>query len=147
LMLADGLVSRLSPGLDLAPELRRVCEDFFAEEAQAKIFSRGAVLSFLADVSGWLMAGPSRMLHAMDLMERRQLRLRVHSDPASDQSEGLRMKTVMLAAVWVSASVVLLTSWQGMAGSGPAPAGFLLIGFWGGWSIWLAKLLRRLTQH
>jgi hypothetical protein len=147
LMLADGLVSRLSPGMDIAPEVRRVCEDFFAEEAQAKIFSRGAALSFLADLSGWLLAGPGRMLHAMELMERRQLRLQVRSDPNSDHSDGLRTKTLTLAAVWLSAAIVLLTGWEGMAAAGPSRAEFLLIAFWGGWTIWLTKLLRRLTQH
>jgi predicted unusual protein kinase regulating ubiquinone biosynthesis (AarF/ABC1/UbiB family) len=148
LMLADGLVSRLSPGLDLAPQLRRVCEDFFAQEAQAKLFSRGAALSFLADLSGWLLAGPGRMLHAMELMERRQVRLRTRSAAGADRFDGLTAKAAALAAVWVSVAIVLLTGWQGMTASGEVsqPA-YLLIGFWGGWTIWLLKLLRRLAQH
>src|SRR3990172_1227 len=65
LMMEDGLVARLAPGLDLAPQIRRVCEDYLSQEAQSKIFSRGAALAFLADLSGWLLAGPGRMLHAM----------------------------------------------------------------------------------
>ena len=147
LMLADGLVSRLSPGLDLAPQLRRVCEDFFAQEAQAKIFSRGAVLSFLADLSGWLLAGPGRMLHAMELMERRQIRLRTRSAAGSNRFDGLRTRAVALAAVWLSVAIVLLTGWQETAGGEAARIAYLLIGFWGGWTIWLLRLLRRLAQH
>jgi len=147
LMLADGLVARLSPGLDLAPQLRRVCEDFFAQEAQAKIFSRGAALSFLADLSGWLLAGPGRMLHALELMERRQVRLRTRSGAGADHFDGLRTKAVALAAAWLSVAILLLTDWQGTAAGGPSPSTYLLIGFWGGWTIWLLKLLRRLAQH
>jgi len=33
LSLVDGLVSRIAPGLDLAPKIRRLCEDFIAREA------------------------------------------------------------------------------------------------------------------
>ena len=146
LMLVDGLVSRLAPGLDLAPQIRRVCEEFVAEEAQAKIFSRGAALTFLADLSGWLLAGPGRMLHAMEVMERRQLRLRTRSTTSSDRFDGLRTRAVAVAAVWLSVAIVLLTGWQGIAPGGASPAAYLLIGFWGGWTIWLLRLLRQLAR-
>ena len=147
LMLADGLVSRLAPGLDLAPQIRRVCEDYLSQEAQSKIFSRGAALAFLADLSGWLLAGPGRMLHAMELMERRQVRLQTRSAPAADRFGGLRTMAVVLAAIWLSVAIVLLTDWRGVAPGTVSSAGLLLIGFWGGWTIWLLKLLRRLTQQ
>jgi len=48
-VLADGLVSRLAPGFDLAAVLRRVVEDYLATEAHQKIFSRGGALALLAD--------------------------------------------------------------------------------------------------
>lgn len=147
LMLADGLVSRLAPGLDLAPQIRRVCEDFLSQEAQSKIFSRGAALAFLADLSGWLLAGPGRMLHAMELLERRQVRLQTRSAPGADRFDGLRTRAVVLAAVWLSVAIVLLTDWRGVAPGTVSSAGLLLIGFWGGWTLWLLKLLRRLTQQ
>ena len=147
LMLADGLVSRLAPGLDLAPQIRRVCEDYLSHEAQSKIFSRGAVLAFLADLSGWLLAGPGRMLHAMELMERRQVRLQTRSAPAADRLGGLRTRAAVLAAIWLSVAIVLLTDWRGVAPGTVSSAGLLLIGFWGGWTLWLLKLLRRLTQQ
>lgn len=146
LMLVDGLVSRLAPGLDLAPQIRRVCEEFLAQEAQAKIFSRGAALAFLADLSGWLLAGPGRMLHALELMERRQVRLRTRSTTSSDRFDGVRTRAVALAAVWLSVAIVLLTDGQGMAPSGSSPAAYLLIGFWGGWTLWLLKILRGLAR-
>src|SRR3990167_8944507 len=139
LMLVDGLVSRLAPGLDLSPQIRRVCEEFVAEEAQAKIFSRGAALTFLA--------GLGRMLHAMELMERRQVRLRTRSTTSSDRFDGLRTRAVAVAAVWLSVAIVLLTGWQGIAPGGASPAAYLLIGFWGGWTIWLLRLLRQLARH
>lgn len=146
LILVDGLVSRMAPGLDLAPQIRRVCEDFFAQEAQGRIFSRGAALAFLADLSGWLLAGPGRMLHTMELMERRQIRLRTRSVTSSDRFDALRTRAVVLAAIWLSVAIVLLTGWRGMTPGGGMLGASLLIGFWGGWTIWLLKLLRRLAR-
>src|SRR5262249_25391048 len=84
LILADGLVSRLAPQMELAPQIRAVSEDFYGQQARKKIFSRGAALSFLADLSGWLLAGPGRVLHTMEQFERRQVRLRTRSSPAMD---------------------------------------------------------------
>ena len=41
-ILADGLVGRLAPGVDLAALLRRTVEDYLASEARDKIFSKAA---------------------------------------------------------------------------------------------------------
>src|SRR5207247_8695033 len=48
-ILADGLVSRLAPGIDLALVLREVVEGYLANEARDKLFSKGGALSLLAD--------------------------------------------------------------------------------------------------
>ena len=145
LILADGLVSRMAPRLDLAPQIRRVCEEYYSRQARSRIFSRGAVLSFLADLSGWLHAGPGRMLHSMELMERRQARLRHWTAGPAGRSEGLRMKAVVLAAVWLSVAIVLSAAWRGVLPAEASFAGDLLIGFWGGCTLWILKLLRRLV--
>ena len=146
LILADGLVSRLAPGLDLAPQIRSVCEDFYGQQARGRIFSRGAALSFLADLCGWLLAGPGRMLHTMERFERRQVRLRTRSGPGSHREQGLRTRAVAGAAVWLSLAIVLFASGPTLPAEISSPAGALLVGFWGGWTLWMLRLLRRLAQ-
>ena len=146
LILADGLVSRLAPGLDLAPQIRSVCEDFYGQQARGRIFSRGAALSFLADLSGWLLAGPGRMLHTMERVERRQVRLRTRSGPSADRDEGMRMRVIAGAGVWLALGLVLFADAQAIPAGIGSPAGALLVGFWGGWTLWMLRLLRRLAQ-
>ena len=146
LILADGLVSRLAPGLDLAPQIRSVCEDFYGQQARGRLFSRGAALAFLADLSGWLLAGPSQLLRTMERFERRQVRLRTRSEPSSDRAEGLRTRAIAGAAVWLAVAIVLFTSGQTIPAGISSPAGALLVGFWGGWTLWMLRLLRRLAE-
>lgn len=146
LFLVDGLVSRLAPGLDLAPQIRKLCEDFIAREAQGKMLSRGAALTFLADVSGWLLAGPGRMLHAMELMERRQLRVQTRSAEAPSRQEGLRIRALVVTVVWVLVSILAFAERRG-AFSGTSVPGYFLLGFWGVWTVWLVDLLRRLARQ
>jgi ubiquinone biosynthesis protein len=146
LFLVDGLISRLAPGLDVAPQIREVCEEFLTREAQGKTFSQGAALTLLAEMSGWLLAGPGRMLNALELMERRQVRLQTRLHEGSDRHEGLRMRAVLVAAVWLATALVA------MAGAGNfqslvSPSGYALMGIWGIWTIWLADLLRRLSRE
>jgi ubiquinone biosynthesis protein len=145
LFLVDGLVSRLAPGLDLAPQIRKLCEDFIAREAQGKMLSRGAALTFLADVSGWLLAGPGRMLHAMELMERRQLRLQTRSAEAPSRQEGLRIRALFVTVVWVLVGILAFAERRG-AFFGTSIPGYFLLGFWGVWTVWLVDLLRRLAR-
>ena len=145
LILADGLVSRLAPGLDLAPQIRRVCEDFYGQQARSRIFSRGAALSLLADLSGWLLAGPGRLLQTMERFERRQVRLRTRSAPSSDREEGLRTRAMVGGAVWVALAIVLFAGWETLPAGVVSPAGVLLVSFWGGWTLWMLRLLKRLA--
>ncbi len=144
LFLVDGLVSRLAPGLDLAPQIRKVCEDFIAREAQGKMLSRGAALTFLADVSGWLLAGPGRMLYALELLERRQLQLQTRRERDPVRQEGLRARLLFVALVWLLVTLVAFGSLRGSS-AGMSVFGFAALGFWGAWTVWMVNLLRRLT--
>ena len=143
LILVDGLVTRLAPGLDLAPHIRRVCEDFLAREARVKMASPSAVLTYLADLSGWLLAGPGRMLQAIDLLERRQVRVQTRSERETSASEGMRIRALWLAGVWVVLAVVVL---EGRENLSVNAATFAIMGLWAFWTVWLLGLLRRLHR-
>ena len=148
LMLVDGLVSKLAPGLDLAPQIRKLCEDFLAQEARSKILSKGAVLSFLVDLSGWLSTGPGQMLRAMELIERRQSRSQSGLDRSPEQRGTIRIRALSVGAVWLCLALAGLAGRQTIS-LAPIPFwGYLgLIAFWGIWTVWLAGLLLRLARQ
>jgi predicted unusual protein kinase regulating ubiquinone biosynthesis (AarF/ABC1/UbiB family) len=145
LFLVDGLVSRIAPGLDLAPQIRKVCEDFMAREAQRKMLSRSALLTMLADLSGWLMAGPGRMLHALEILERRQIRIQTTPARKREGQEGLRARAVFVMAVWFTLGLLTFIAWQKLF-IGRSFLGYLVVTFWGVWTVWLADILRRLAR-
>jgi ubiquinone biosynthesis protein len=142
--LADGLITRLSPGFDIARSLREVVEEYLIDEASRRIFSRGAALSMLTDLTIWMKTGPSSMLRALDLVERRQIRLRTASkfDPRRDASP--TKKILAVVAVWAF-SILSLTleggppSWQTSPFFAAVTAVFLTA-----WTIWMLLLLHRL---
>jgi len=144
-VLADGLVSRLAPGVDLASVLRVVVEDYLAAEARDKILSKGGALSLLADLSIWMQSGPSGVLHALNMLDRHQFRIRANLTTAPDKDQTLRIRTVLAAFVWSLAVLIL------GAGGGPAfwtPLRFpaiLAASFIALWTVWLVRLLRRLS--
>ena len=143
-VLADGVISRLAPGFDLASVLRKVVEEYIVEENRKKIFSTPGALSFLTDLTVWLEAGPSDFLHALDMLQRRQLRMSAVMTVAPDQSEGLRARALYVGAVWVI-SVLFLTFGGGLPPFRTAPfLTVLAIAFVILWSGWLLRLLRRL---
>jgi ubiquinone biosynthesis protein len=146
LFLVDGLVSRIAPGLDLAPQIRKLCEDFIAREARSKILSQGAGLTFLADLTGWLLAGPARMLYALELMERRQLRLQTRSGRLPSQLESLRIRTLCVTAVWALVAVVAILGRGGLSLGITVPE-YFVFAFWGAWTVWMVELLRRLAKQ
>ncbi len=145
LFLVDGLVSRIAPGLDLAPQIRKVCEDFLAREARRKMLSRGAALTYLADLSGWLLAGPGQMLYAMELLERRQVRLQTRSEREPSRQEGLRVRTLFAAAVWLLVAAVAISARPGLSFE-MSRSEFLVLAFWGAWTAWIVGLLIRLAR-
>jgi ubiquinone biosynthesis protein len=143
-ILADGLVSRLSPGFDLAAVLRRVVEDYLNTEARDKVFSRGGAMSLLADLTIWMQAGPGGIMHALNLLDRRQFRIRAGVSLPPDKDAALRIRAVGAAIVWGLAVLIL-----GVLG-GPAfwtPLRFpaiLAAVFLALWTLWLLRLLQRL---
>jgi len=142
LFLVDGLVSRLAPGLDLAPQLRRLCEEYLAREAQDKILSQGTALTLLADLSGWLQAGPGRMLRALELAERRQVRMQTRPDQARQRPGDDRARPLFAAVVWLVTLLVAAASRERLFQA----TGFFLIGFLLLWTGWLVVLMRRTTE-
>jgi ubiquinone biosynthesis protein len=143
-ILADGLVSRLAPGIDLASVLRRVVEEYLATEARDRIFSRGGALSLLADLTIWMQSGPSGILHALNLLDRRQFRVRAGLTSEPDKDDALRTRVIGAAIIW---GLVTLT--LGIA-SGPEfwtplrlPA-ILAGSFLALWTVWLLRLVQRL---
>jgi ubiquinone biosynthesis protein len=143
--LADGLITRLSPGFDIAGSLRDVVEEYLVDEASRKVFSQAGAMSMLTDLTIWMKTGPTAMLRAMDLVERRQLRLR--SAPADEDagSHGVATKAFAVAAVWAISIAFLalgggVPSWK----TSPFSAAIAAIVF-AAWTLWMISLLRRLT--
>ena len=85
------------------------------------------------------------MLHTMERLERRQLRLRTRSPRKLGPRDVLRTRAIALAAVWLSVAIVLLAGGRDMSAGMTTTAGTLLIGFWGGWTLWILRMLRRLV--
>jgi ubiquinone biosynthesis protein len=143
-ILADGMVSRLAPGVDLASVLRVVVEDYLATEARDKILSKGGALSLLADLSIWMQAGPSGVLHALNMLDRHQFRIRASFTSAPDKDQTIRARTILAAVVW-SLAVLMLGAVGGPAFWTPVrfPA-ILAASFLAFWTVWLLLLLRRL---
>jgi ubiquinone biosynthesis protein len=143
-ILADGLVSRLAPGIDLASVLRRVVEEYLATEARDKVFSRGGALSLLADVTIWMQSGPSGLLHALNLIDRRQFRVRAGLAVAPDKDAALRIRVVGAAIIWALAALSLVVFgpadfWTQLRFPAILAGSFLVL-----WTLWLFRLIQRL---
>jgi ubiquinone biosynthesis protein len=149
-ILVDGLVSLIAPGLDIADSLRTVVEEYLIAEARRKILSPAGGLSILTDLAIWMKMGPAAMLRSLDMVERRQLRVRSRggngpgSSPAADL---LRLRASTVRAIW-TVSIVFLAlgggfpSWQ----TAPALATLAAI-FVTAWTLWMLLLLRRLDAR
>jgi ubiquinone biosynthesis protein len=144
-ILADGMVSRLAPGVDLAHILRDVVEKYLAEEAQKKIFSTAGGLAMLADLTLWMQSGPSGLLHALNLFERRQFRIHAGVSEVSDKDSGLRTRTVAASIVWMLTVLAVglfggVEFWTRLTFPTVVAGTFLAL-----WSVWVFRLLQRLT--
>ncbi|MBI2821139.1 MAG: AarF/ABC1/UbiB kinase family protein [Acidobacteria bacterium] len=144
LFLTDGLVTRLSPGLDLGPQLIRLCEDYIAGETRDRVLSRESALTFLADLSGWLQSGPGAMLRALDVMERGQFRIRTHLSGGHDRHGGLRRRAMLSAAVWFALVASAASNWRRLFEENLSLPGYLTIGLLLVCTVWTVQLLRRL---
>jgi ubiquinone biosynthesis protein len=144
-ILADGLVSRLAPGIDLAFVLRRVVEEYLATEARDRVFSRGGALSLLADLTIWMQSGPSGILHALNLLDRRQFKVRAGLTAAPDKDSALRIRVIGAAIIWGLAALTLGVApgpefWTPLRFPAMLAGSFLAL-----WTLWLLWLLQRLT--
>ncbi len=120
IVLADGLVSRLAPEVDLALILRDVVEGYVTEEGRRRFFSRAAALELLTEVALWLESGPGEFLHALSRFERGELRIHAgNSTPARDRHAVLRTRVISTAAVW--AVVVVGLAFQGLPAMRASP--------------------------
>ena len=144
-ILADGLVSRLAPDVDLARILRDVVEGYLALETRRRIFSRGGALAMLADLTIWLQSGPAGILHALNLFERRQFRIRAGVDSEPDQNAGLRLRVVTAAIIWGVSALVLGLFAGARFWSSPTFPAILAGSFLALWTVWLLRLLQRLN--
>jgi len=144
-ILADGLVSRLAPDVDLAGVLRKVVEDYLADEARKRLLSHGAALSLLTDLSVWMDAGPAAFLRALNLFERGQTRIRASLDSVPDRYAGVRTQLYGVALIWLVLVAVFgfgggFPGWNSSPGLAATAGGFVAL-----LTIRLLFLLRRLT--
>ena len=144
-VLVDGVVSRLAPKFDLAKSLRDVVEEYLFEQSRKKILSQGGTLSMLTDMAIWMKSGPSSLVRAMELFERRQMNLKIRSNTESDPERPLRARAFAGTVVWAFTIVFL-----SLGGGVPAMQSSLLLKsitglFMASWTIWLLLLFRRIT--
>ena len=146
-ILVDGLIQRLAPGFDIADSLRKLVEEYLVEEARRRIFSTVGGLSMLTDLAIWLKTGPSGMLRALDLVERRQLHLRSNVEYVKDKDESLRARTLAAAAVWAF-SILFIALSGGLPSWRTAPFFVTITAlFVTSWTLWMLFLLRRLNTR
>src|ERR1019366_7676409 len=149
-ILVDGLVSLIAPDLDIADSLRTVVEEYLIAEARRKILSRAGGLSILTDLAIWMKMGPAAMLRSLDMVERRQLRLRSRGGSGRGDSPGAdspRLRASTVRAIW-TVSIVFLALGGGFPSFKTAPAlATLATIFVTSWTLWMLLLLRRLDTR
>ncbi len=146
-ILVDGLIQRLAPGFDIAESLRKLVEDYLFEEARKRVFSAAGGLSMLTDLAIWLKTGPSAMMRALDLVERRQLRLRSSVEFEQDKDEHLRARAMAAGVVWAF-SILFIALSGGLPSWRTAPFFATITAlFVTSWTVWMLLLLRRLNSR
>ncbi len=146
-VLVDGLVSLLSPGFDIAGELRKLVEEYLVDAASRKVFSRAGALSIATDLAIWMKRGPTSMLRSLDLFERREIRFRSAGGQKPGKDDGLRRRAFAAGAVWAFSILFLvlaggLPSWK----TAPLFATITAI-FVTSWTLWMLLLVRRLATR
>jgi ubiquinone biosynthesis protein len=149
-IMVDGLVTRLSPGFDIAGVLRTVIEEYLVEEATRKILSKAGSLSMLTDAAIWMKTGPAALLRALDLLEQRKVRIKTsnlgtQSSSGSGTAAGAVRKAFAAGAVWAF-SIAFLALSGGLPSWRVAPFfAAITIAFVASWTLWTLLLLRRLA--
>ncbi len=136
-VLVDGLVTRLAPGFDIAGALRHAVESYLLEESKRKILSAGGMLSLLTDVTVWMQTGPTAMVRALDLFERRQIVFRAAVTAPSARRDATQLRTLATAAALLItlAFFALTGGWQDLAEH--SFFAYIAIAFMTSWSLWL----------
>lgn len=144
-VLVDGVVARLAPGFDLAEALRNVVEEYLFEQSRKKVLSSGGALTLLTDMAIWMKSGPSSMVRALDLLERRQISLKTTSRPELRINRAMRARLFAGAAVWVL-TIAYLALGGGVLTLRDSTFWAVLTGvFVTSWTFLLLILLRRLA--
>jgi ubiquinone biosynthesis protein len=144
-VLVDGVVSRLSPGLDLAQALRNVVEEYLFEQSRRKVLSPDGVISLMTDMAIWMKTGPSSMVRALELFERRQTNLKTFNRAEPDLDRPLRVRIFAGAAVWALIVVYLALGGATVTIRDSSFWAIMVRIFVTSWTIWLLLLVRRLT--
>jgi ubiquinone biosynthesis protein len=144
-VLVDGVVARLAPGLDLARALRDVVEEYLFERSRRKVLSPDGMISLLTDMAIWMKTGPSSMVRALELFERRQIGLKTYSKPQQDPDRPLRARLYAGAAVWALTSMYLSVGGAAITLRNSEFWVIMIRIFMTSWTIWLLVLLRRLA--
>jgi len=144
-VLVDGVVSRLAPGLDLAHALRNVVEEYLFEQSRRKVLSSGGLITMLTDMAIWMKTGPSSMVRAVELFERRQTNLKTFSRPEPDADPTLRARIYAGAAVWALTVVYLSLGGASVTMHDSTFWAIMVKVFVTSWTVWLLLLLRRLA--
>jgi hypothetical protein len=82
----------------------------------------------------------------MEMMDRRQMRLQSRAEKAPSRSGDLRIRILFAAAVWFILAVFSLASHEDIFVKASF-SGYMIVGFWGVWTVWLAGLLRRMAKQ
>ena len=145
-VLADGLVSRLAPGLDYGPELQHLCEDYLANELRQKTLSTGTALTMLADMTGWLQTGPDTLLRALDQLEKRELPIRVEPLDNSVRRRPAYGRAAWILLIWAATLAWGVWRWSDLVRDIGAPPSLITISFFIICSVLLILFTRSLHQ-
>lgn len=145
LFLADGLVSRLAPGLDYGPHLQRACEEYLLEEASRKTLSMDIGLPVMADMAAWLQSGPGSMLRSLDMLQRQELPIRVN---LTERTGGNRTgnQAFWIGLGWLVSFLFVTFNWNGLVADPLSAASLVGGGALAGWSAGLVTVLWKLTR-
>lgn len=146
-ILADGLVSRLAPEVDLARILRTVVEEYIAGEARDRVLSTRGGLALMTDAFLWASAGPAPLLQALSLLERRTFPIQASVGQGGFGSGGGRTgrgwrSAAAAGLVWLVLVAGLAVStdipdWQSVSSVHIIFALIVIL-----WSLWLSSLVR-----
>ena len=144
IMLVDGLVSRLSPGLDYGKQLRKLCEDYLARELRRRTLSSQAALTAIADFTGWLQKGPAGLVRAVERLEQRQSPFKLHLETASRQPEVSSTHRTLGSWAWLLTVLWLAFNLKGATAQDfLSPPVLVAVSFVLGLGIWLLRSLVR----